>query len=85
MNWIKINSPDDLPKEEKKYLVYYVDYMGDGHTEVMWLFEWANCFDWSEHMSSFWKDHNKITHWQPLPEPPKCVDYNWYKGDEEVI
>ena len=66
--WISVE--DRLPEAEDYYLVFIIDRQGKTRMEVMKLFKWANCFDWSAHMSSFWKDHNTITHWMPLPEPP---------------
>ena len=66
--WISVE--DRLPEEEGAYLVLIVDYLGEERMEVVELFKWANCFDWSSHMSSRWKDSNTITHWMPLPAPP---------------
>lgn len=66
--WISVE--DRLPEEEGAYLVLIVDYLGEERMEVVELFKWANCFDWSSHMSSRWKDSNTITHWMPLPSPP---------------
>ena len=72
--WIKINSEKDLPKEQKDYLVYYIDSEG-GHMEVMTLFKWANCCDWAAHISSFWKEHHTITHWRELPPEPENIKH----------
>ena len=66
--WISVE--DRLPDREGAYLVLIVDYLGEERMEVMELFKWANCFDWSAHMSSRWEDRNTITHWMPLPEAP---------------
>ena len=71
-NWISVK--DRLPNKQDSYLVFIVDNVGETRMEVMMLFEWANCFDWSAHMSSVWKDHNHITHWQPLPAAPEEID-----------
>ena len=78
--WIEINSEEDLPKEEKEYLVYYVDYNG-GHIEVMMLLKWANCYDWEAHMYSYWKEHHTITHWRELPPEPETIKY--FEEEEE--
>ena len=67
--WISVD--ERLPDKEGPYLVLIVDYLEEERMEVMELFKWANCFDWSAHMSSRWKDSNTITHWMPLPEAPK--------------
>ena len=67
--WVDVN--DRLPDEEGDYLVFIVDDEGETRMEVMKLFEWRNCFNWAEYMSSYWTDYNTITHWKPLPKPPK--------------
>lgn len=67
--WISVE--DRLPDKEGDYLVFIVDYLGETRMETMKLFRWANRFDWSAHMGSRWEDSNTITHWMPLPEPPK--------------
>lgn len=69
------------PKEEGSYLVFIVDSCGETRMEVMELFEWANCFDWAEHMYSCWKDHNTITHWRPLPEQPNVAIEDYLKDE----
>ena len=61
---------DKLPEKEGDYLCIIVDYIGETRMEVHTLVKWANCYDWAAHMSSFWRDHNTITHWMPLPKPP---------------
>ena len=70
--WISVE--DRLPNKEGDYLVFIVDNLGEARMEVMKLFKWATSFNWSEHMNSWWKEYNHITHWQPLPKPPKEED-----------
>ncbi len=82
--WIKINSEEDLPKEEKEYLVYYIDLDG-GHMKVMKLLKWANCFDWAAHMYSGWKDLHTITHWRELPSEPEKIEETKKKCLERLL
>lgn len=66
--WIDVN--ERLPDKEGYYLVFIVDNFGETRSEVMYLCKYATSFNWAEHVSSYWKYHNTITHWMPLPEPP---------------
>ena len=66
--WISVE--EGLPNTAGDYLVFITDSRGRKRMEVMTLFKWANCFDWSAHMSTYWKDTNTITHWMKLPTEP---------------
>ena len=69
-NWISVK--DKLPNKEDYYLAYIRDNRGKTRMEMVKLYKWANCFEWSVHyMNSRWKDFNTITHWMPMPEPPQ--------------
>lgn len=75
--WISVK--DRLPEDNKPVLCFVIDTTGEGRTYVI-----GSC----EH-SEFWflkiGDNKrfsfpymqiKVTHWQPLPEPPKEGDTN---------
>lgn len=70
--WISVN--DRLPEEEGDVLVWIVDGKPDGihHLESEYIANWedGNFYDGD------WNVINGITHWQPLPEPPKDGDAN---------
>ena len=70
-NWISVE--DELPKEKGMYLVFngssitiefYTDsYSGYSNNELSFTY-------WSYELSMQGKD-GSVTHWQPLPQPPK--------------
>ena len=63
-DWIDVN--DEMPEEEEMYLCYF----SDGTIETYcscWNYEGAFIFDSVEVLG----EEVKVTHWQPLPEPPK--------------
>lgn len=56
MKWISVK--DRLPKDNGHYLVWC------GYScEIAFYMDWCN--EWNV------KNRNPITHWMPLPEPPK--------------
>jgi hypothetical protein len=60
MNWIKIE--DKLPKRGENILMYLIGYkvtLGRRYER------------WQESESSSWYDNERVSHWMPLPEPPK--------------
>ena len=65
--WISVN--DRLPEEEGDVLVWIVDGKPDGihHLESEYIANW----EYGNFYDGDWNVINGITHWQPLPEPPK--------------
>lgn len=67
--WISVE--DRLPEKEGNYIV--AEKKGNGETYVTerGLLHWANgpswCLSWQEQ----YVHEIKVTHWMPLPEPPK--------------
>ena len=62
--WISVN--DRLPEEEERYNVFGID----GIT-IKGFSPYHNCWD-DEQQDDYFCDPvgGRITHWQPLPEPP---------------
>lgn len=59
--WISVN--DSLPKSNEKVLIFIPKYPGISIGQLSALV-------WFDEVIRF--DHdNKVTHWMPLPEPPK--------------
>lgn len=58
--WISVD--ERLPDKQAQYLI--VD--DEGYMEVAL---WARQFGWFSHVNR----GNEVTHWMPLPEPPKGV------------
>lgn len=66
MNWISVK--ERLPEEGvlvltintvfAEYPEYKADYLVDFGEEKVWAHR-------------LWDDHHKVSHWMPLPEPPK--------------
>lgn len=63
MNWIEIKK--ELPKEDKPYLIHASMANGGSFIHIAW---YNPEFGWSL-LSERWID--VITHWMPLPQPPK--------------
>ena len=68
-NWISVE--DELPKPRKKYLTYNsnadkydIDY------QILEVDDNNHFVEWSDMCDRF-VDVNNVTHWQPLPQPPK--------------
>ena len=63
MEWIKIS--ERLPEDIGHYLVYYKECdIGC----IAWSF-YNSLGQWASSYNTFYED---ITHWMPLPEPPKA-------------
>ena len=64
--WISVK--DQMPKDEQKVLFFVRDrenmYAGQFFSERQ-RFE--------ENLDGWWFDEENITHWMPLPEPPKEI------------
>ena len=64
MEWISVK--ERLPQATGKYLCAVKDKRGN---------LWTIASDWSLEMKSWFGDYgeikNKVTHWMPLPDPPK--------------
>ena len=69
MNWISIK--ERLPEDERSVLAYYGFDRGDGDLGMKFMGTLSYfCFDPNPHWQH--ADHNLVvTHWMPLPEPPK--------------
>lgn len=73
--WISVK--DKLPRQGKEVLVRWKEYKGNYRTvigkkwnepqypETPWHFSYYDC-DGNNML-----DHSQVTHWMPLPEPPK--------------
>lgn len=61
-NWISVE--DRLPEKEI-YILYYFDVTGVGLGKFDGLNTFYSCMGWLT---------GDVTHWQPLPEPPKEQD-----------
>ena len=60
--WISVN--DRLPEERKDVLCLFQDKEGErNRVEISWI-DSVRCFMYEDIFG-------KVTHWQPLPEPPK--------------
>jgi hypothetical protein len=62
MEWINVE--DKLPKEDVTVLTFSTNYPEDPV-----IFEYLVCM--SEDGEPLWYDSINVTHWMPLPEPPK--------------
>ena len=67
MKWISVK--EKLPKKEGKYLIYTKNLTGYKPLEENIFIAIFYCNDW---IFKYWED-NDVTHWMPLPEPPKEV------------
>lgn len=59
-NWISVK--DDLPKQIGNYLVFI-----DDINAIAWTF-----FNSNKKWCGQNEYYNQVTHWQPLPPPPKA-------------
>ncbi len=77
MKWISVK--DKLPDEDGFYLVVT---KWEGHYSrrpMEFLFQKGTKHHWWNYLFGSWKSHqtnliihgNHVTHWMPLPEPPK--------------
>lgn len=66
MNWISVD--DRLPGETDNYLVVFCHY-----TNVM-RYSSVDGWIWLDGKCVSSNDNDDITHWQPLPEPPKVTE-----------
>ena len=78
--WIPVT--ERLPKEDGKYLTYYHNHFGD-ITRVLWFAKDArkvNKYDFYRSWKKVWYEYDSeygyftiddVTHWMPLPQPPK--------------
>lgn len=62
MSWISVKKR--LPKRYGWYLTYVNDEFNDGY-KLLWFEDITNKFAYESSVEY------KITHWQPLPKPPK--------------
>ncbi len=60
--WIPVS--ERYPDEGEKVLI--VDTRGRILTR-----EYTNNGDWCDENCDYWIEHNHVTHWMPLPEPPE--------------
>lgn len=62
--WIPVS--ERLPEKDREVLCLL-------DTGSYWLARWNHCDDslWSD--GDFWSSEKFVTHWMPLPEPPKEV------------
>lgn len=65
MKWIDVN--ERLPEEGQIVLAV----IGKGITIDLYENESFNADDWAEHMNIAGGNCGNVTHWMPLPEPPK--------------
>lgn len=68
--WISVK--ERMPKDERQVLAYYGFDHGDGYLGMMFV----QVLDWFGHDPKPHFQHEglngmKVTHWMPLPEPPK--------------
>lgn len=67
--WISVN--DKLPEENTRVLVYRPNQFYEIHVVSRTKFDWEKWdTDWSAKDTKKVKEH-LITHWMPLPEPPR--------------
>lgn len=67
MEWISVK--DRLPRSVGSYLVVYTD--EDNQSAVVTICAYAYFDDTKMSWKIPWWDERSITHWMPLPEPPK--------------
>ena len=65
MSWISVEQ--ELPELEKEVLIFY-----KGEQIQAGLYNGDDGLEWWCELLGGWNiDWDKVTHWQPLPEPPK--------------
>ena len=62
--WISVK--DRLPENDQWALCF----MKDKSFGTFRVFQW-NYIDWQWNDGNEWYDENDVTHWMPLPQPPK--------------
>ena len=62
--WISVK--ERLPQEGQKVLCCFTEY---GMQVAKYVFDWGDYYVWDCMADNF--SLNSVTHWQPLPEPPK--------------
>ena len=62
--WISVK--DRLPENDQWVLCF----MKDKSFGTLRVFQW-NYIDWQWNDGNKWYDENDVTHWMPLPQPPK--------------
>lgn len=65
MNWISVE--DRLPEDDSKVLAYWV---GDKGYNFCFVSQYFNNTRYEPTWTYGFSDDGRITHWQPLPEPP---------------
>lgn len=66
MNWIKTS--EKLPEADTRVIAYKKDSYLKIH--FLWYNKYHNCWD-DEDADDFYCDIDQVSHWMPLPEPPK--------------
>lgn len=83
MNWISVK--DRLPEKDGQYLIYYnddgfrgvwIDNFAVNLSNVSYCFKGKNRSGWFSYELDYSGQYNyeettSVTHWMPLPEPPK--------------
>lgn len=67
MEWISVK--DRLPEEGDWILMYISNYRGVDNFRAGMYFKDKDGYDWLSAANLFGQP--TVTHWQPLPEPPK--------------
>ena len=68
-DWISIaNKPPDIGQD---VLVYYGSFIGD----LMYVYTYLGDGIWEDEYG-YWQKDEPITHWMPLPKPPKEEENN---------
>lgn len=65
-NWISVE--DKLPNKDQDVLIYKGNHIGD----MMYVYTYSGNNEWEDEYG-YWSrtDDEGITHWMPLPAPPK--------------